>query len=81
MAQFEYQTIEFVQKEKQGMGIRVISGTEYFPRYLNGKEIADWESKPDFNEYLQELGAEGWQYAGNGPSHHEGFSCVFFRAQ
>jgi len=80
MQKFEYKVIEYVQKEKQGMGIRVTAGSAHYPRYENGAEIRGWESIPPFHEHLVALGEQGWQYAGNGPSHHDGFSCVFLRS-
>lgn len=80
MQKFEYKTIEFVQKEKQGMGIRVTASSSYYPRYENGDEIPGWESLPPFQVYLDTLGEQGWQYAGSGPTVHGGFNCVLFRS-
>lgn len=79
MQKIEYKIIEFVQKEKKGMGIRVTASSEYYPRFIDGVELKDWESLPSFHEYLISLGEEGWQYAGSGPAVHAGFSAVLFR--
>ena len=77
---FEYKTIEFVQKEKQGMGIRVTTSSSFYPRYENDHEIPEWESLPPFHEYLIALGEQGWKYAGSGPAVHGGFNCVMLRS-
>jgi hypothetical protein len=80
MQKFEYRVIEYVQKEKQGMGIRVTASSAHYPRYENADEIPDWESLPPFHEHLITLGEQGWQYAGNAPALQGGFSCVFLRS-
>jgi hypothetical protein len=36
------------------------------PRYVNGEELADWKDGPHIHEYLNQLGAEGWELAGVG---------------
>lgn len=45
----------------------VISFQEYKgwrPRYRNGEKIANWEDQPLLHDYLNQLGAEGWELAG-----------------
>ena len=45
----------------------VISFQEYRgwrPRYRNGEKIANWEDQPLLHDYLNQLGAEGWELAG-----------------
>ena len=34
------------------------------PRYRNGEKIANWEDQPLLHDYLNQLGAEGWELAG-----------------
>jgi hypothetical protein len=46
---------------------------------VNGEQLPDWEQNPHFLQYLQELGEENWELAGNGPAHHGGFVCIFKR--
>lgn len=75
----KYQGIEYVQKKKEGKGIRVTADSAYFPRYENAEDIPDWESFPSLHEHLITPGEQGWQYAGNVPAVHGGFSCVLFR--
>lgn len=36
------------------------------PRYVNGEELAGWKDGPSIHEYLNLLGAEGWEVAGVG---------------
>ena len=36
------------------------------PRYVNGEELAAWKDGPSIHEYLNLLGAEGWEVAGVG---------------
>jgi hypothetical protein len=31
------------------------------PRYVDGRELADWSSGPFIHEYLAHMGAEGWE--------------------
>lgn len=38
----------------------------YRPRYVNGEELEGWKDGPVIHEYLNELGAEGWELAGVG---------------
>ena len=33
------------------------------PRYFDGKKIKDWESGPFIHEYLEQMGAFGWELA------------------
>lgn len=45
----------------------VVSFQEYKgwrPRYRNGEKIANWEDQPLLHDYLNQLGAEGWELAG-----------------
>jgi hypothetical protein len=36
------------------------------PRYVNGEELAGWKDGPTIHEYLNQLGADGWELAGLG---------------
>lgn len=36
------------------------------PRYVNGEELAGWKDGPIIHEYLNQLGADGWELAGVG---------------
>lgn len=36
------------------------------PRYVNGEELAGWKDRPTIHEYLNQLGADGWEVAGVG---------------
>ena len=38
----------------------------YRARYVNGEELAGWKDGPVIHEYLNRLGAEGWEVAGVG---------------
>jgi hypothetical protein len=38
----------------------------YRPRYVNGEELDGWKNGPLLHEYLNQLGAEGWELAGVG---------------
>ena len=31
------------------------------PRYINGQELVDWMNAPLIHDYLNQLGAEGWE--------------------
>ena len=39
-------------------------------RYVNGEELAGWKDGPIIYEYLNQLGADGWELAGVGSQHH-----------
>ena len=36
------------------------------PRYVNGEELESWKDGPIIHEYLNQLGADGWELAGVG---------------
>jgi hypothetical protein len=38
----------------------------YRPRYVNGEELAGWKKGPTIHEYLNQVGADGWELAGVG---------------
>jgi len=38
----------------------------YRARYVNGEELEGWKDGPVIHEYLNRLGAEGWELAGVG---------------
>jgi hypothetical protein len=38
----------------------------YRPRYVDGEELDGWKNGPLLHEYLNQLGAEGWELAGVG---------------
>ncbi|NJN82726.1 MAG: DUF4177 domain-containing protein [Caldilineaceae bacterium] len=40
----------------------------YRPRYVNRTELADWKELPVMHEYLNQLGAEGWELISITPS-------------
>ncbi len=45
----------------------VVSFQEYKgwrPRFRNGEKIAAWEEQPLLHDYLNQLGAQGWEMAG-----------------
>jgi hypothetical protein len=45
---------------------QVISFQDYRgwrPRYINGAEIKDWTSGPLLHEFLDDMGADGWELA------------------
>ncbi|WP_423224041.1 DUF4177 domain-containing protein [Candidatus Amarolinea aalborgensis] len=45
----------------------VVSFQEYKgwrPRFRNGEKIVNWEDQPLLHDYLNQLGAEGWEMSG-----------------
>ncbi len=45
----------------------LVSFQEYHgwrPRFINGKEQANWVDAPVIHEYIQQLGKDGWELAG-----------------
>lgn len=38
-----------------------LAGETVRPRFVNGKELEDWEEGPSLAGYLNEQGAEGWE--------------------
>lgn len=33
------------------------------PRYINGHELSDWTNGPLIHEYIEQMGADGWELA------------------
>jgi hypothetical protein len=79
MSSWEYLVVEFSKIEKKGMGFSISSQGGYYPRWVNGQQMKDWENQPAFRSYIAKLGQEGWELSGNGPAEHGGFNCVFRR--
>jgi hypothetical protein len=77
MTSWEYLTVEFARREKKGMGMPIPVG-DFLPRWINEQEQSNWEEGPAFLQYLADLGAQGWELAGNGPAHHGG-TCLIFK--
>jgi len=40
-----------------------LSGERVRPRFVNGKELENWDEGPGLPEYLNQLGDEGWELA------------------
>ena len=79
MSSWEYLVVEFSKVEKKGIGLSIPSYPGHHPRWVNGKQVEDWENQPIFGSYIAELGQQGWELAGNGPAEHGGFNCIFKR--
>jgi hypothetical protein len=53
----------------------------YRPRYLNGEEQEGWKKAPVIHEYLNQLGAEGWELVGVGSREDREMPTYFKRQQ
>lgn len=39
-------------------------GSDMKPRYVNHRELSDWQHGPNMTEYLSQLRREGWRIVG-----------------
>jgi hypothetical protein len=51
----------------------------YRPRYINGQEQPGWKRLPVLREYLDQLGAQGWELAGMGSRENNELPAYFKR--
>lgn len=77
MQKWEYLTVEFYRFTGPRRHSELEVGA-YYPRWINGEELDDWQKQVTFQTFLEGLGDKGWEMAGNGPA-KEGVCCVFKR--
>ena len=41
-----------------------VDGEDYRPQEVNGQELPNWERGPSISEYMNQVGAEGWEMVG-----------------
>jgi hypothetical protein len=51
---------------------------DWRPKYINGKELDDWQKGPSVIDYCREAGIRGWEIVSFSPS-QAGLSLVFKR--
>jgi hypothetical protein len=51
----------------------------YRPRYINGLEQPGWKRLPVIHEYLNQIGAQGWELAGVGSRENREMPAYFKR--
>jgi len=49
------------------------------PRLINGVELRGWKSQPVINDYLNQMGARGWEMVGMGEGRHSQREVYFKR--
>lgn len=53
----------------------------YRPRCVNGEEQAGWKDAPAIQEYLNQVGEEGWELVAMGGRHGEEMPAYFKRVR